>query len=169
MIRSTGKAPSQLPKTLNQSTGKYSTQATGFNDASCGELTQRLLKLIIHTLRPESYDKIVAGAKAIAVKTRRAVHTDDIIDLTADEPPAEFAMVVDNPSNDEDGNGNENGELKIKGHDSIKIEGEEDIEFKNEEGEEQSAMEDEDEEENNSVVYEDNEDEDDYGRPSFTS
>ena len=169
MIQTTGKAPTRLPKTLNQSTGKYSTRATGFNDVSCGELTRTLLKLITVVLRPESYDKIVAGAKAIAAKTRRATHADNVIDLTADEPPAEFAMVVDNPSNDEDGNGNENGKLKIKGHNSIKIEGEEDIEFENKEGEEQSVMEDEDEEENNLVVYEDDEDEDDYGRPSFTS
>lgn len=154
MIQSTGKVL-KVPKTLNQSTGRYSTQATGFNDASCGKATRDLVKLIVSTLRPESYDKIVAGAKEIAAKTRRAVRATEVIDLTADELPEEFAMIVDNPSDDEDGNENENGGLD--GEEDMEIEGEEDIEFENEdEGVEQGA---EYEEENNSAVDEDDEDE----------
>ena len=168
MIQTTGKAPTRLPKTLNQSTGKYSTRATGFNDVSCGELTHTLLKLITVVLQPESYDKIVVGAKAIAVKTRRATQADNVIDLTADEPPAEFAMLVDNPSDDEDGDNKGNNSIKVEGDDNIKIEGEEDAEFENEEynnqdDQEQGAMEEEYEELDNSAAedLEDDEDEDD--------
>ena len=141
---------------------------------SCGELTRTLLKLITVVLRPESYDKIVAGAKAIAAKTRRATHADNVIDLTADEPPAEFAMLVDNPSDDEDGDDKGkvrfegNDSIKVEGDDNIKIEGEEDAEFENEEynnqdDQEQGAMEEEYEELDNSAAedMEDDEDEDD--------
>jgi hypothetical protein len=101
MIHNTGKTPSPLPKSLNQSTGKYSTRGTGFNDSSWGEQTRGLVKLIVHKLRPESYDKVVAGAKEIVKKTRSSVRTEEIIDLTTDEPPEEFEMVMDLPS-DED-------------------------------------------------------------------
>ena len=174
MIQTTGKAPTRLPKTLNQSTGKYSTWATGFNDVSCGELTHTLLKLITVVLRPESYDKIVVGAKAITAKTRRATHTDNVIDLTADEPPAEFAMLVDNLSDDEDRD--DKGKVRFEGNDSIKVEGDnnikikgkEDAEFENEEynnqdDQEQGVMEEEYEELDNSAAedLEDDEDEDD--------
>ena len=176
MIQTTGKAPTQLPKTLNQSTGKYSTQATGFNDVSCGELTHTLLKLITFVLWPESYDKIVAGAKAIAAKTCRATHADNVIDLTVDEPPVEFVMLVDNPSDNEDRDDNDKGRVRFEGNDSIKVEGddnikikgEEDVEFENEEyddqdDQEQGAMEEEYEELNNSAAedLEDDEDKDD--------
>lgn len=174
MIQTTSKAPTQLPKTLNQSTGKYSTQETGFNDVSCSELTCTLLKLITVMLQPESYNKIVTGAKAIAVKTRRATHTDNVIDLMVDELPAEFAMLVDNPSDDEDGDNKGkvrfegNNSIKVKGDNNIKIKGEEDAEFKNEEynnqdDQEQGAMEEEYKELDNSAAedLEDNEDEDD--------
>ena len=42
------------------------------------------------------------GAKDIAIKTCGAVHAEDVIDLMADEPPEEFAMLVDIPLDDED-------------------------------------------------------------------
>ena len=176
MIQTTSKAPTWLLKTLNQSTGKYSTWATSFNDVSCGELTRTLLKLITFVLRPESYDKIVVGAKAIAAKTRRTTHADNVIDLTVDKPPAEFAMLVDNPSDDEDGDDNDKGRVRfegddsieVEGHDNIKIKGEEDVEFENEEyddqdDQEQGVMEEEYKELNNSAAedLEDDEDKDD--------
>ena len=125
-------------------------------------------------LQPESYNKIVTGAKAIAVKTRRATHTDNVIDLMVDELPAEFAMLVDNPSDDEDGDNKGkvrfegNNSIKVKGDNNIKIKGEEDAEFKNEEynnqdDQEQGAMEEEYKELDNSAAedLEDNEDKDD--------
>ena len=116
---------------------------------SWGEPTRKLVQLIVHALQPESYDKIVAGTRAIAAKTHRTMCTDEVIDLTGDEP-VEFAMVVDNYSNDEDGNingyeiKNSRDEIEIKDQDNINIK-----------IEEQDAMEDEYEEENNSVIYED--------------
>ena len=176
MIQTTGKAPTWLLKTLNQSTSKYLTQATSFNDVSCSELTHTLLKLITFMIWPESYNKIVAGAKAITAKTHRATHADNIIDLIVDKPPVEFVMLVDNPSDDGDGDDNDKGRVRFEGNDSIKVEGDnnieikgkEDVEFKNEEydnqdDQEQGAMEEEYEELNNSAAedLEDDEDKDD--------
>ena len=143
---------------------------------SCGKLTCTLLKLITFVLQPESYDKIVTGAKEIAVKTCRATHADNVIDLTVDEPPAEFTMLVDNPSDDEDRDDNDKGRVRFEGNDSIKVEGDdnikikgkEDVEFENEEYDdqddlEQGTMEEEYKELNNSAAedLEDDEDEDD--------
>ena len=103
MIHNTGKLPSPLLKSLNQSTGKYSTQGTGFNGLSWGEQTCGLVKLIVHKLWPEGYDKVIAGAKEIVKKTHSSVCTaEEIIDLTTDEPPEEFKMVIDLPSDEED-------------------------------------------------------------------
>ena len=102
MIRNTGKPPSPLPKSLNNSTGKFSTRGTGFNDSSWGEQTRGLVKLIVHKLWQESFDKVVAGAKEITKKTRSSVRTKEVIDLTSDKPPEEFAMLVDLPSDEED-------------------------------------------------------------------
>ena len=65
-----------------------------------GEITCKLL-LITLKLRVESYDKIVVGAMDIAKKTCKTIHTDEVIDLTTDRPPEEFAMIVDIPSDDE--------------------------------------------------------------------
>ena len=102
MIRNTGKPPSLLPKSFNRSTGAISTWSTGFNNSSWGEQTRRLVKLINRNLWPESYDKIISDAKDVAKKTCGAVHAEEVIDLTADEPPEEFAMLVDIPSDDKD-------------------------------------------------------------------
>ena len=98
-IQLTGKAP-KIPKTFNQATGKFSTWVTGFNDISMGEITCKLL-LITLKLRAESYDKIVVGAMDIAKKTRKTIHTDEVIDLTTNGPPEKFTMIVDIPSDDE--------------------------------------------------------------------
>ena len=38
----------------------------------------------------------------IAKKTRKTIRTDEFIDLTTDEPPEEFATIVDIPSDNED-------------------------------------------------------------------
>ena len=73
---------------------------TGFNNISIGKITRKLL-LITLKLQVESYDKIVAGAMDIAKKTRKTIHTDEVIDLTTDGPPEEFVMIVDIPSDDE--------------------------------------------------------------------
>ena len=73
---------------------------------SWGEPTCKLVQLIVYTLQPESHNKIVAGMRTIAVKTCRTIWTDEIIDLTGDELPVEFVMVVDNSSDDKDGNVN---------------------------------------------------------------
>ena len=101
MIRDTGKPPSPLPKSFNNSTGKYSNQGTGFNESSWGEQTRGLVKLIVHKLWPESYDKVIVGAREIVKRTCSSVRTEEVIDLTTDEPPDEFAMIIDLPS-DED-------------------------------------------------------------------
>ena len=102
MIHNMGKQPSPLPKSLNHSTGKYSTWGTGFNDPSWGEQTCGLVKLIVHKLQPESYVKVIPGVKEIVKKTHSSVCTEEIIDLTTDEPLEEFKMVVDIPSDEED-------------------------------------------------------------------
>ena len=117
MIHHTGKPPSPLPKSFNNSTGKFSTQGTGFNESSWGEQTRGLVKLIVHKLWQESYDKVVAGAKEIVKRTHSSVHTKEVIDFTSDEPPDECAMIVDLPLDEEDSNmvvvknepGNEDG------------------------------------------------------------
>ena len=80
----------------------------------------------------------------IAKKTHKTIHTDEVIDLTTDEPPEEFVMLVDIPSDDE----NETMDLEdVK----IKDENEEiEILYKYEDGgadvdeeQEQDTMEDE--------------------------
>ena len=110
------------------------------------------------------------------MKTCRATHADNVIDLTVDELPAEFVMLVDNPSDNEDRDDNDKGRVRFEGNDSIevegddniKIKGEEDVEFENEEynnqdDHEQGAMEGECKELNNSAAedLEDDEDKDD--------
>ena len=109
-IQLTGKAP-KIPKTFNQATGKFSTWVTGFNDISMGEITHKLL-LITLKLQAESYDKIVVGAMDIAKKTCKTICTDEVIDLTTDEPPEEFAMIVDIPS--DENKTMDLGDVKIK-------------------------------------------------------
>ena len=60
-----------------------------------------------------NYDKVISGVK----KTCSSICTKEVIDLTTDEPPDEFAMIVDLPSDKEDSNmvvvnnelGNEDG------------------------------------------------------------
>ena len=104
MIHHTGKPPSPLPKSFNNSTGKFSTRGTGFNESSWGEQTCGLVKLIVHKLRQESYNKVITGAKDIVKRTRSSVRTEEVIDLTSDDPADEFAMVVDLPSDKEDSN-----------------------------------------------------------------
>ena len=106
-----------------------------------------LVRLIVHALGPESYDKIIAGARAIAAKTCRAICTNEVIDLTGDEPPVESAMVIDNSSDDEDGNMNRHeiknsgDEIEIEDQDDIKMEDKEEIKVKIEEqDEEQNVM-----------------------------
>ena len=42
------------------------------------------------------------GAKEITKKTCSSIRTEEVIDLTSDEPPEEFAMIVDHPSDEED-------------------------------------------------------------------
>lgn len=87
------------------------------------------------------------------MKTCTTICTNKVIDLTADKPPAEFAMVVDNSSDDEDRNmngyENENSgdEIEIKDQNNIKIKIEE-------QDEEWDVMEDEYEEENDLALYE---------------
>ena len=171
MIHAAGKVPSPLPKSLNQSTGKYSTQATGFNDASLGENTCSLVKLITHKLRPESYDKIVEGARAFAKKTHGVIQSDEVINLTADEPPTEFAMIIDLPTDDEgndeggnmsdDGNSSNDGNVGDDGNEGS--DGEED-EDGNDRGGSESKDEDKDMMEGeyegeDAAIYVDDEDE----------
>ena len=103
MIHHTGKPPSPLPKSFNNSTGKFSTRGTWFNESSWGEQTHGLVKLIVHKLWQESYDKVVAGTKEIVKRTRSSVRTEEVIDLTSDKPADEFTMIVDLPSDEEDG------------------------------------------------------------------
>ena len=102
MVRTTGKPPSPLPKAFNHATGEFSTRSTGFNETAWGDQTRGFVKLINKQLRPESYDKIVMGAWDIAKKSRGVVCTEEVIDLTGDEPPDEFAMLIDIPSDDDE-------------------------------------------------------------------
>ena len=75
-------------------------------------------------------------------------------------------MVIDNSSDDEDGNvngykiKNSGDKIEIEDQDNIKIKDKEEIKIKIEEQDkEQDAMEDEYEEENSLAIYEDDEDE----------
>ena len=45
------------------------------------------MRLINKKLKPDSYDKIVAGAQDVVKKTHDTVCTKEVIDLTGDEPP----------------------------------------------------------------------------------
>lgn len=144
---------------------------------SWGKPTCKLVQLIVHALQLESYNKIMMGVREIATKTCRTIHTDEVIYLTADKLPAEFVMVINNSSDNDDGNvngyENENSgdKIGIEDQDDIKIkDGEEKIKIKIEEqDEEQDAMEDEYEEENNLAIYVDDEDEGNQAYPSSTS
>ena len=89
-------------KSLNNLTSKFSTWGTGFNDSSWGEQTHGLIKLIVHKLQQESFDKVVAGAREITKKTHSSICTKEVIDHTSDKPPKEIAMLVDLPSDEED-------------------------------------------------------------------
>ena len=46
---------------------------------------------------------MVVGAKEIVKRTHSSIHTEEVIDLTNDKPPDEFAMIVDLPLDEEDG------------------------------------------------------------------
>ena len=173
MIHATGKVPSPLPKSLNRSTGKYSTQATGFNDASSGENTHSLVKLITHKLWPESYDQIVEGTRAFAKKTCGVIQSDEVIDLTADKPLTEFVMIVDLPTDDEGddkgGNVSDNRNLSNDGNagdDGNEVSDGEEDEDGNDRGGSENKDKDKDKdmmegeyEEEDVAIYVDNEDE----------
>lgn len=78
------------------------TLSTSFNNASWGEQTQGLVKLIVKKLQPDSYNKIIEAAREFVKKTHGAICTDvEVIDLTNNDPPEEFGILVDVPS-DED-------------------------------------------------------------------
>ena len=114
MICATGKVPSRLPQTFNHSTGKFSTQSTGFNNTSWGGQAWGLVKLIIKKLWLDSYDKIVEAAREFVKKTHGTIHTNvEVIDLTNNDPPEEFGMLVDVPS-DEDDEDKHNGMSVVK-------------------------------------------------------
>ena len=42
------------------------------------------------------------GVREIVKRTCSSVHTEEVIDLTTDEPPDEFMMVIDLPSDEKD-------------------------------------------------------------------
>ena len=67
-----------------------------------GKQTCRLVKLIVHRLWQESYDKVIAAVREIIKKTCGSTHTEEVIDLTTDKPPEEFAMLIDLPLDEED-------------------------------------------------------------------
>ena len=84
-----------------------------------------------------------------------------------DKLPVEFVMVIDNSSDNEDGN--MNGYENENSGDEIEIEDQDNIKIKIvEQDEEQDVMEDEYEEENNPVIYEDDEDKGYQACPSST-
>ena len=63
-----------------------------------------------------NYDKVV-GSREIVKKTHSPVCSEKVIDLTTDQPPDKFTIIVDLPWDEEDGNmvvvknepGNEDG------------------------------------------------------------
>lgn len=161
MIHATGKPPSPLPRSFNRSTGELSIKGTGFNDAYWGEQTRGLIKLIVKELLPDSYDKIFTRARDMAKKTRGAARAEEVIDLTNDDPPEEFAMLVDLPTDDE-----EDIEMVVVKNEPV--EGNVGLSNNDSDGEvvaETEASEDEDEDEDvwdgyedgNEVIYEDDE------------
>ena len=48
------------------------------------------------------YDKRVVAAKEIIKKTHSSTYTEEVIDLTTDKPPEEFAMLVNLLQDEED-------------------------------------------------------------------
>ena len=101
MVHMTGKPPSPLPKAFNHATSEFSTCSTDFNETAWGNQTQGFIKLINKQLRPGSYNKIVMGAWDITKKSHSVVCTKEVIDLMGDEPPDEFAMLINVPSDDD--------------------------------------------------------------------
>ena len=95
MVHTPGKPPSPLLKAFNHATGEFSTCSTGFNETTWGNQTRGFVKLINKQLRPGSYDKIAVGAWDITKKSHSVVCTEEVIDLMGDEPPDEFAMLID--------------------------------------------------------------------------
>lgn len=105
MITSKGRPPKPLPKTLNRVTGKYSSQAIGFNDTAWGPQTRSYVKMIHTQLRNSSYDKIVAAAKPLVKVVRRRVPIEEVIDLTGEDED-ECAMLIDLPSDEDNSEDN---------------------------------------------------------------
>ena len=102
MVCTTAKLPSPLLKAFNHATGEFSTHLTGFNKTAWGNQTWGFVKLINKQLRLESYDKIVMQVWDIAKKSHSVVCTEEVIDLMGNEPPDEFAMLIDIPSDDDE-------------------------------------------------------------------
>ena len=98
MVRTTHKLPSPLLKAFNCATGEFSTHSTGFNETTWGDQTWGFIKLINKQLRLERYDKIVVGVWDIAKKSCSVVCTEEVIDLMGNEPPDEYTMLIDIPS-----------------------------------------------------------------------
>jgi hypothetical protein len=61
----------QIPKKLNQSTGKISNRQTGFNDASWGRSTRAYVQGIKRNLSSKNFDIIIQRAIKLARKSRR--------------------------------------------------------------------------------------------------
>ena len=61
----------QIPKKLNQSTGKISNRQTGFNDASWGRSTRAYVQGIKQNLSSKNFDIIIQRAIKLARKSRR--------------------------------------------------------------------------------------------------
>ena len=91
-------AAKPTPEAFNHSTGEFSTHSTGFNETAWGDQTQGFIKLINKWLRPGSYDKIVMGAQDITERSHSVVCTEEVIDLMGNEPPDEYTMLIDIPS-----------------------------------------------------------------------
>ena len=79
------------------------------------------------------YDKVIAAAREMAKKTCGSTHTKEVIDLTTDEPPEEFAMLINLPLDEE-------GTITVKNEpeDNIDEDG-----YENWDGDDMAAYEDE--------------------------
>jgi hypothetical protein len=68
-----------LPKTLNLSTGKISTQQTGFNNATWGDSTSTFVRLISKAFahKEHKFEEIIASTKEFSKKSRRPDNSAD--------------------------------------------------------------------------------------------
>ena len=94
-----GKVP-VLPKQINQTTGKTSKQAIGFNEVVWGTRCKSYVQSI-KNISHSRFDEIVGLATEFMKTTHRTVDNDDIIEIEDDDVDI-HADIIDIPSDSED-------------------------------------------------------------------